>query len=325
MSHEPFGSASDPILTVVSSVSAEAEAVGGVTLWRLADGIGREHLVVVARGSAWDLSKHLSDPPLASLLRLPLDRIREHVATDRSEPLPWPPPDWRSLKPIDRQEVWAAGVTYQRSRDARIEESRESGDIYTRVYGSERPELFFKATPDRTVGDGETVLIRSDSEWNVPEPELAVVLNRHLDIVGYSVGNDVSSRTLEGENPLYLPQAKIYRGSCGLGPCIVVDESLAVRSGLEITLAVHRDGAVAFSGATNTRLLRVGIDTLVEYLGRDNSFPDGVVLLTGTGVVPPADFSLQPGDVVDIFIEGVGKLTNPVRTGTGSVHVEGDA
>jgi 2-dehydro-3-deoxy-D-arabinonate dehydratase len=296
--------------------------MSGLALWRLADETGRERLIVVDGEAAWDLSTHLGDPPLASLLRLPLDKGRERIRLDRSEPVPWPPQTWRPLKPIDQQEVWAAGVTYERSRDARIEESNESGDVYALVYASERPELFFKATPDRTVGDGEAILVRSDSTWNVPEPELAIVLNRYLEVVGYCVGNDVSSRTIEGENPLYLPQAKVYRGSCSLGPCIVVDEALDVRSGIEIALTVHREDAVAFSGITNTRLLRTGIDTLVEFLGRDNSFPDGVVLLTGTGVVPTADFSLQPGDVVDIVIEGVGKLSNPVREGTGSVYVD---
>ena len=323
MYRELQGSSSEPAPRSTTTASGEPDATGRLALWRLADETGRERLIVVDGAAAWDLSMQLGDPPLASLLRLRRDKCRERLTEDRSELVPWPHPSWRTLKPIDQQEVWAAGVTYERSRDARMEESNESGDVYARVYSSERPELFFKATPHRTVGNGEAILIRSDSDWNVPEPELAVVLNRYLEVVGYCVGNDVSSRTIEGENPLYLPQAKVYRGSCGLGPCIVVDEALDVQSGIEIALTVHREGAEAFSGITNTRLLRTGIDTLIEFLGRDNSFPDGVVLLTGTGVVPTADFSLQPGDLVDIVIEGVGKLSNPVQAGTGSVFVDG--
>jgi len=218
------------------------------------------------------------------------------------------------LKPTDLQEVWAAGVTYERSKIAREEESAGSG-IYDRVYSAARPELFFKATPSRTVGPGEPVAIRVDASWNVPEPELGLVVNQQLELVGFTVGNDMSSRDIEGENPLYLPQAKLYARCCALGPLIALRDSIGDPTNLPIKLEIQRDGATVFAGESNTRRIVRSYADLIGYLGRDNLFPDGVVLLTGTGIVPPDDFTLLAGDEVAISIEGIGTLRNPVVQG----------
>jgi 2-dehydro-3-deoxy-D-arabinonate dehydratase len=215
------------------------------------------------------------------------------------------------LAPIVSQEVWAAGVTYYRSRTARMEESQDAGSdsFYDRVYSAERPELFFKATPHRVAGPGKTVRIRKDSHWNVPEPELALVVTRNAKIVGYTIGNDMSSRDIEGENPLYLPQAKVYDGSCALGPCVLVTEdSLAVTTG--IRLEIFRGGQSAFTGSTTLAQLKRTPASLVEFLYRDNSFPQGCFLLTGTGIVPGDDFTLSAGDEIRITIDNVGTLIN---------------
>ena len=222
------------------------------------------------------------------------------------------------LPPVDRQEVWAAGVTYAWSREARVREARTK-DVYVRVYEAERPELFFKSTAEKVVGPHDWIGLRGDSHWNVPEPELALVLNPALQIVGYTIGNDVSSRDIEGENPLYLPQAKIYRHSCALGPVITLAEPAA--PGV-IPLAIHltvrraiagQPDAIAFQGETSTAHMHRDPHELAAYLGRYNDFPDGAVLLTGTGIVPGDDFTLQDGDHVLIKIEGIGTLRNPVR------------
>jgi 2-dehydro-3-deoxy-D-arabinonate dehydratase len=218
------------------------------------------------------------------------------------------------LKPTSAQEVWAAGVTYERSKVAREEESAGSG-IYDRVYSAPRPELFFKATPSRTVGPYQPVAIRSDARWNVPEPELALVINPAMELVGFTIGNDMSSRDIEGENPLYLPQAKVYARCCALGPLIALRGSLPDPTGLAIKLEIVRAGAVVFAGETNTRRIVRPYADLIGYLGRDNLFPDGVILLTGTGIVPPDAFTLLPGDEVAIAIEGIGELRNPVVQG----------
>jgi 2-dehydro-3-deoxy-D-arabinonate dehydratase len=218
------------------------------------------------------------------------------------------------LPPIQSQEVWAAGVTYWRSRAARIEESQDAGGgtFYDRVYTAERPELFFKAAPWRVRGPGETVRIRRDAWWTVPEPELALCVNARGEIVGYTIGNDMSSRDIEGENPLYLPQAKVYDGSCALGPALrVADEPLGAET--TIAMRITRDGADAFAGATTLAQMRRTPDELVGWLYRETSFPHGAVLLTGTGVVPPDDFTLAAGDVVRIAIEGIGELINAVE------------
>ena len=217
------------------------------------------------------------------------------------------------LAPIESQEAWAAGVTYKRSREARKVEAG-GADFYDRIYASERPEIFLKATRSRTVGPGGEVGIRSDSRWNVPEPELALVLNRNLDIVGYTIGNDMSSRDIEGANPLYLPQAKVYDRCLGLGPSIVTTDEVPDPLHLEIHLRIERAGNVAFEGSTSTARLNRSLTELCAYLGRCNSHPNGAILLTGTGIVPPDAFTLAPNDTVDITIEGIGKLTNTVTT-----------
>lgn len=214
------------------------------------------------------------------------------------------------MAPLDTQEVWASGVTYLRSKVARMEESEGGGDFYDKVYDAERPELFLKATPRRVVGPQQPIRIRGDSTWDVPEPELTLVLSSSGAIVGYTIGNDVSSRSIEGENPLYLPQAKCYDGCCALGPVIeVADEKLAARS---VRLSIERAGAVAFDGQTSTAQMRRTIEELAGYLFRELTFPDGVFLMTGTGIVPPDDWTLQAGDIVTIEIEGIGTLVNPV-------------
>ena len=219
------------------------------------------------------------------------------------------------LPPIDNQEVWAAGVTYKRSQTARMEESETSADCYDRVYQSARPEIFLKATPNRVSGPGEPVRIRADSKWDVPEPELALVLNSRLELVGFTIGNDVSSRDIEGENPLYLPQAKVYNQCCGLGPYIVLASSVADPSALEISLSIERAGNSAFQGETSISEMARSFDDLLGWLGRENSFPNGAFLLTGTGIVPDSDFTLQDGDLVHISISGIGTLSNPVVRG----------
>ena len=219
------------------------------------------------------------------------------------------------LPPIDNQEVWAAGVTYKRSQTARMEESETSADCYDRVYQSARPEIFLKATPNRVSGPGQPVRIRADSKWDVPEPELALVLNSRLELVGFTIGNDVSSRDIEGENPLYLPQAKVYNQCCGLGPHIVLASSVADPSAIEISLRIERDGNSAFQGETSISEMARSFDDLLGWLGRENSFPNGAFLLTGTGIVPDSDFTLQGGDLVHISISGIGTLSNPVVRG----------
>ncbi len=219
------------------------------------------------------------------------------------------------LPPIDQQEVWAAGVTYKRSKTARMEESEAAASCYDRVYESARPELFMKATPHRVRGHGQPLRIRQDSKWNVPEPELTLVLNSKLRIVAYTVGNDMSSRDIEGDNPLYLPQAKVYDDCCGIGPWLTLSESMPPRHSIGIALSIKRNGQVAFRGSTSVDQLARELEDLVAWLGRDNSFPHGAFLLTGTGIVPESDFSLQPGDVVEITVDGVGTLANPVVQG----------
>jgi 2-dehydro-3-deoxy-D-arabinonate dehydratase len=216
---------------------------------------------------------------------------------------------------LDTQEVWAAGVTYLRSKEARMDESEGGGSFYDRVYSAERPEIFLKATPSRVVGHGEAIRIRQDSRWNVPEPEVALVVSANLQIVGYTIGNDVSSRDIEGENPLYLPQAKVYRQCCALGPTIVPEEDGAGHRHFSVSLTIDRDGRTVFSGETSTERMKRRFEELVEYLGRDNVFPDGVFLLTGTGIVPPDEFTLEPGDLVSITVPEIGTLRNPVVRG----------
>ena len=215
--------------------------------------------------------------------------------------------------PIGSQEVWAAGVTYFRSRDARVAEAKAAGssDFYDRVYSAERPELFFKSTPSRVVGHKESVAIRKDASWSVPEPELVLLVSPTGQIVGYTIGNDMSSRDIEAENPLYLPQAKIYARSCALGPGILVSSS-PLPSATEIRLQILRAGQNAFTGTTTLDSLKREPASLVDYLYRDNVFPHGCFLLTGTGIVPPDSFTLRHGDEIRITIAGIGTLVNSV-------------
>jgi 2-dehydro-3-deoxy-D-arabinonate dehydratase len=221
----------------------------------------------------------------------------------------------RLLAPIDAQEVWGAGVTYERSKVARQEESEQGGSFYDLVYRAARPELFFKATPSRVVGPGRPIRVRRDTRWCVPEPELALVLSPDLRLVGFTVGNDVSARDIEGENPLYLPQAKVYDASCALGPVITLAPAMPPVRELTIRLEIERAGASAFDGTTSVGRMARGLDELIDWLGRDNLFPDGVILLTGTGIVPPDEFTLLAGDQVRITIDGIGTLANPVIQG----------
>jgi len=218
------------------------------------------------------------------------------------------------LAPIGQQEVWASGVTYLRSRNARMDESRKSGadNFYDRVYDADRPELFFKSTAERVVGPYENVRIRADSTWNVPEPELTLFVNSLGNIVGYTCGNDMSSRSIEGENPLYLPQAKTYDGSAALGPCLYVPE-WPIESDTQIWLDIERNEQSVFSGNIAISQMKRQHTELVEFLFRECSFPNGCYLMTGTGIVPPDDFTLVTGDVVSITIDGIGTLTNTVE------------
>ncbi len=253
--------------------------------------------------------------PLATGLRLsevlhgadPRAVVEEHL--DASEPA-LAVEEVRWLCPLEKQEVWGAGVTYERSKVARQEESESGGSFYDQVYRADRPELFLKATPSRVVGPGEAIRIRADTAWAVPEPELALVLTPELKLVGYTIGNDVSARDIEGRNPLYLPQAKVYEGCCALGPVVTLAEGMGDERGIVIGLRIEREGKVVFEGETSTARMARRFGELVDWLGRDNLFPDGVFLLTGTGVVPPDEFSLKRGDEVSIEVAGIGVLRN---------------
>jgi 2-dehydro-3-deoxy-D-arabinonate dehydratase len=263
----------------------------------------------LARGDTRTGSAELlgADLTVADLLSGSADELEAALAGARGEGDV--PAAARALAPVDHQEIWAAGVTYERSRSARVEESQQ-GSVYDQVYVADRPELFFKAAAWRARGAGETVGVRRDSAWNVPEPELGLVVAADLRIAGYVIGNDLSSRSIEGENPLYLPQAKVYEHSCALGPALV--PRAVVDLPIELRLSIVRDGLVAFEGATSTGRIRRPMESLVEYLGFALSFPTGAVLLTGTGVVPDAPFTLLPGDMVRIDGGPLGVLENPV-------------
>ena len=217
------------------------------------------------------------------------------------------------LPPVDSQEVWAAGVTYKRSQEARERESAGAARFYDLVYSAPRPELFLKATARRVVGTGQRVRIRRDSRWSVPEPELALMISPRMRIVGYTIGNDISARDIEGENPLYLPQAKIYDGSCSLGPVVTRPRAMPPLHEVGIRLCIERTGRSVFEGSTCLAAMNRKLEDLVLWLGQENSFPDGAVLLTGTGIVPPDDFALAHGDLVTIEIDGIGRLVNPVE------------
>lgn len=272
----------------------------GKSLFGLID--GEEVIDIEAAGgpatfaAALQLSKSDLDSALARVkqsdLRTPLEEV--------------------TLKaPIDWQEVWCAGVTYKRSRDARMEESRAES-VYDIVYDADRPELFFKGMRFRVAGPGDEIAVRSDSTWDVPEPECALVINSAAEIIGYTVGNDVSSRSIEGENPLYLPQAKVYDKAAALGPVVALASEIENPNDLPIELVIKRNGETAFQGTTNTNQLHRTFEDLVDYLYRDNTHVHGAILMTGTGIVPPSDFTLEAGDEVSITIVGIGTLTNPV-------------
>ncbi len=216
------------------------------------------------------------------------------------------------LAPVEQQEVWAAGVTYLRSKKARMDESEFSASAYDRVYDAERPEIFFKSMPEKVVATGGDVGIRKDAKWNVPEPELALVCNSRGQVVGYTIGNDMSSRDIEGENLLYLPQAKTYLKSCAVGPFVSVGVDEAEARGWTIGVEILRGGQAVFSGETSVGQIKRTFESLAEFLFRSQSFPHGAVLLTGTGVVPPDGFTLAAGDRVRIRISGIGTLENPV-------------
>ncbi len=254
-----------------------------------------------SRGNVEGAVSAVVDAADASASRFPAADLDNGPASDV--------PHW--LPPLDEQEVWAAGVTYLDSRKARQEESADGGDVYARVYTAERPEIFFKASAKNTVGHLDAAGFRADSSWNVPEPELALVVNPAMEMLGFTIGNDMSSRDIEGENPLYLPQAKVYTASCAIGPGILLapaDEWLETT----IRLVIRRDGAEIFSDSVSTNQIKRTIPELLDYLGRSNTYPDGVMLLTGAGIVPPAEFTLQPDDVVAITIDGIGSLLNRV-------------
>ncbi|MES2375531.1 MAG: fumarylacetoacetate hydrolase family protein [Bacteroidota bacterium] len=223
--------------------------------------------------------------------------------------------DWQTglQAPVANQEVWAAGVTYLQSRDARVEESQTSGgsDLYKRVYDADRPEIFFKSTPQRVVGHGQDVAIRKDSTWNVPEPELTLFINSKGSIQGYTIGNDMSSRSIEGENALYLPQAKTYDKSAAIGPCLYVIDS-PISQETNISIVIKRGDKALYEGTTALSRMKRSLDELAGFLFRELSFPYGCYLMTGTCLVPPNDFTLEPGDIVEISIDGIGTLINTV-------------
>jgi 2-dehydro-3-deoxy-D-arabinonate dehydratase len=261
----------------------------------------------------FDLAAAGGPATFAEALAMPMDDLQARLEAARGRAGEGVALDAVTLAaPVDRQEVWAAGVTYLRSRDARMEESTAAKSAYDLVYEADRPELFLKATPSRVSGPGEPVAIRGDSTWDVPEPELALVINRDGEVVGYTIGNDVSSRSIEGENPLYLPQAKVYSKCAALGPVVVLAWELGEVFERTIRLVIRRGGRVLFDGDTSTSQIHRTFEDLVGYLRRHNEFPDGVFLMTGTGIVPPSELTLEDGDEVEIAIDGIGSLRNPV-------------
>jgi len=268
-------------------------------------------LVEAGRVLTLDLYRRPDVTCLADLLATPDPGQTAREVLDVTRP-PEPLADQVFLAPVDRQEVWAAGVTYKRSKVAREGESRGAAQFYDKVYSADRPELFLKATPERVVGPGRPIRVRADSRWSVPEPELALVVSPDLRIVGYTIGNDVSARDIEGENPLYLPQAKVYRQSCSVGPLVTLAGAMPPLPQVEIRLAIRRGGRIVFEGSTTLAQMARTPESLVDWLGRENEFPNGVILLTGTGIVPPDEFTLASGDDVAIAITGIGTLSNPV-------------
>ncbi|MBV9917637.1 MAG: fumarylacetoacetate hydrolase family protein [Solirubrobacterales bacterium] len=285
----------------------------GLRLVRVSDPDGNARVGVVA-GDELGLLGH--DDMIGTLERGEVDSVLDSVPIRDAETLALPEP-WRVLVPIVAPETWAAGVTYERSREARTAESQRR-DVYDLVYDAERPELFLKdAAGRRTVGPGEPIAVRSDASWSVPEPELAVVLGAGARPLAVTIGNDVSSRDIEGANPLYLPQAKIYGRACALGPALLVPLDWSVSYEIELRI-FDASGQLRFEDGTSTASMCRSISTLTEFLRRDNPVPAGSVLLTGTGIVPPDEVSLTPGQTVEIRIPGIGVLRSPVG---GAAHL----
>lgn len=290
----------------------ERDGLAGVRLVRLRDEWGEARLAVVIETDRTELAllpREAGNDVVALLNAGVLPDPESSFPVTDADTLT-PPAPWMLQAPLDPPETWAAGVTYERSRDARVEES-ESRDVYLKVYDAERPELFLKdAGGRRTVGPGGTIGVRSDASWTVPEPEIALVLGGRGELVGLTIGNDVSSRDIEGVNPLYLPQAKVYAGACALGPAVLVPADW--EAPLDIELRVLDGDELLFAGATSTSRMRRTFGELVDHVRRDNPLPDGTVLLSGTGLVPPDDVSLAPGQRVEIRVPGIGTLVNPV-------------
>ena len=278
---------------------------------RLADGSIRLASVEDQQVRLLDLARSTSIRSLADILHSENPAATaQRLIDETSEPLP--AGAVKFLAPIDSQEVWAAGVTYKRSQVARMEESESGASHYDKVYTAPRPEIFYKGNARRVSGPGEPVRVRYDSSWSVPEPEFTLVASPKGKLVGYTIGNDMSARDIEGENPLYLPQAKVYNQCCGLGPCILLADQPLDRDATKVKLSIHRGGREVFQGETHVGMIVRGFDELIGWLIRENDIPDGAFLLTGPGVVPPDDFSLEEGDSVSIEITGIGTLTNPV-------------
>jgi len=285
-----------------------SEEIAGLRLVRLRRPGGRVAVGIVARDEVGLLE---TDDMLAALQAGQLPQPAERVPLLDAE-VCRPAEPWNLLAPLTPPETWAAGVTYERSREARVHESHGSADVYDLVYAAERPELFFKdAAGRRMVGPGEPIAARADATWTVPEPELAVVLGDDRSPLAVTIGNDVSSRDIDGANPLYLPQAKIYAGACALGPALLVPLDWGLPFDIELRI-LGPDGETVFEGQTSTASMRRSIDELVEFLCRDNPVPSGTVLLTGTGIVPPDGVTLMHGQTVEIKISGIGTLRNPV-------------
>jgi 2-dehydro-3-deoxy-D-arabinonate dehydratase len=276
-----------------------------------------DRVFLLKQGGRWYLQREgradatpLGDEAAGRLLTsLPADEI---LAFAEQIPGAAEAPQGQVDAPVSGQEIWAAGVTYKRSEEARVREAADGGDVYSRVYRAERPELFYKAAAADVIGDAGEVGIRADATWSVPEPELAVVLNARLEVVGFTIGNDMSSRDIEGANPLYLPQAKLYDRSCALGPRIWLGPSPAAWPDLTIAITIRRGGETVFAGDTTTAQIHRTLDDLRAYLGRSKSFARGAILLSGTGVVPPDEFTLRAGDEVRIRIDPIGELVNSV-------------
>jgi 2-dehydro-3-deoxy-D-arabinonate dehydratase len=278
-----------------------------MALWRISTHAGPR----LARGGVGQGPQELlpQEVSIDELLAGPPEALAAALSTGTGEPVP---SDWTLLAPLGTQEIWAAGVTYRRSRDARMEEATDP-DHYDLVYDAERPELFFKASAVRARGPSDAIGIRADSTWDVPEAELGLVIDAGARIVGYVVGNDVSSRSIEGENPLYLPQAKSYTGSCAIGPCLVPIEEAPPFGDLRIELEIRRNGDMVYEDQVPISQMHRDPEDLVDWLFRAMEFPVGVVLLTGTALVPPSRFTLAAKDEVTVTIAGVGRLSNPVE------------